>query len=131
MIDEIAANFDRMHWWLSERGLNMNAVLPLSPDISRFDEFAGKLIVGGMATEGSLSKTLLLSIARQLDRANFPLNNLQPAQRKIINEHNRKFSRVAVKTFQAACDHQRFAYLIRRRLYVARDRYKRNHPGSH
>jgi len=120
-IDKIAMNYEEMQWWISKNGLNMAIVPPAMAELSRFDEFAGKLYVDGSKTS-ELSDELLMTIVKELDVAEFTLAELQPAQRKPIFEHNQKNSRQAIKTFKKACFYPRFVRPIRRRLYVARDR---------
>jgi hypothetical protein len=122
-IDTIAANYEGMVWWVSKRGLNVDLVSPLQPRLSDFDELAGRLCAEG-SNGRRISKKLLLSIATQLDDAGFSLKDtLQRAQRLRISQHNQQYSKATIKTFVAACSHPRFSYQIRRRLYVARDRY--------
>jgi hypothetical protein len=127
-IDDIAVNYNNMLWWISKDGLNMANVQPAAAKISRFDDFAGKLYVDG-SNDGKLSKTLLMSIAKALDGAGFDLKVLQPAQRKPLSEYNRKYAKRAIKTFERACCNPKFAGWIRRRLYVARERYTKANPS--
>jgi hypothetical protein len=122
-IDRIAANYVDMHWWISKEGLNMATVAPALARLSEFDELAGKLYVD-MSTDGKLSEQILIAIAQKLDVAGFTLKEqLQPAQWKAIAEFNRKYAREAIKTFGRACQHRRSVRSIRKRLYVARERY--------
>lgn len=125
-IDKIARQYEEMRWWISKRGLNMAVVPPAMGKLSRFDEFAGKLYVDGSNTS-KLSKKLLLAIAKKLDVAEFTLCELQPGQRTPIFEYNQRNPRRAIKTFEKACLHRRFIRSIRKRLYVARDRYMKAH----
>jgi hypothetical protein len=125
VIDEIAENYPRMSWWVSKRGLNMDAVAPQREGLLLFDEFAGKLVVEATNGGKRLLKTVVISIAKQLDRAGFSIEELQPAQRDKINKYNRQYSKRPLKTFEAVAAHPPFVHAIRRRLYVARDRYIR------
>ena len=124
-IDKIAANYEQMYWWVSARGLNMVSVLFMPKPLSKFDELAGRLYVEG-SKDGELSDALLLSIAKQLDSAGLQWRReLQLAQREIIGRYNQKNSRSPLRTFEAICAHPKLVRAIRRRLYVARDRYKK------
>jgi hypothetical protein len=122
-IDKIATNYDGMHWWISKEGLNMAIVLPAAAKLSRFDEFAGKLYVD-RSKDGKLSKEILLAIAKEVDVAGFALKEeLQPVQWTPIREYNQKYAKEAIKTFERACQHRVSVRSIRKRLYVARERY--------
>lgn len=125
-IDKIATQYEEMQWWISKKGLNMAVVPRAMAKLSRFDEFAGKLYVDGSNTS-ELPKKLLMAIAKKLDVAEFTLRELQPAQWKPISEYNQRNSGQAIKTFEKACLHRRFIRSIRKRLYVARDRYMKAH----
>jgi hypothetical protein len=128
-IDNIAANYDHMYWWISKDGLNMASILPAAAQLSRFDEVAGKLYVDG-STDGKLLGKPLMAIARALDAAGFSLKELQPAQWAVISQHNQKQARQAVKSFEQACRHPRLVRSIRKRLYVARNRYSKAYPSA-
>lgn len=128
-IDDIAANYKDMRWWISKVGLNMAVVPPAAAKLSRFDEVAGKLYVH-RSKDGRLSKDLLMAIAGKLDASGFALSELQPAQWRPISEHNQKNSRRAIKTFEQACRHRVGVRSVRRRLYVARERYTAANPPS-
>jgi hypothetical protein len=129
-IDDIAAQYEDMRWWISKEGLNMAIVPPAAAKLSRFDELAGKLFVD-RRKDGKLSKESLMVIAKELDAAGFRLREqLQPAQWKPISVHNRKYAKHPIKSFKDACQ-PRYVRSVRRRLYVARDRYlDANSPGS-
>jgi hypothetical protein len=47
---------------------------------------------------------------------------LQPAQWEKLRSHNQKAGRAAIKTFERLAG-STFSYILRRRLYTARDRY--------
>jgi len=123
-IDLILRNYPRMRWWMSKDGLVIDVVPDDAGQLSEFDRKAGKLVCDGMQN-GKLSKDALDKIAAELDDMGFPLlDNLQPAQRKPIAAFNQKHARSAVKTFAAAALNPKFTRLVRRRLYVSRDRYR-------
>lgn len=121
-IDKVAANYEDMHWWISKEGLNMAIVPPAATKLSRFDEVAGKLYVDS-SKDGKLSKKLLMIIAKKLDAAGFNLRELQPAQLRPISLHNERNPRNPIKTFEKACLHAVYVRSVRKRLYVARERY--------
>jgi hypothetical protein len=122
-IDKIADQYEDMRWWISREGLNMAIVPPALARLSGFDQLAGKLYVD-MSQDGKLSKENLMVIAQKLDLDGFTLKEqLQPAQWRAIAEYNRKYAREAIKTFGRACQHRLSNRSIRKRLYVARDRY--------
>lgn len=121
-IDDIAVQYEDMRWWMSKHGLNMGKVPLAKTQISKFDELAGKLYVDG-SKNGRLSKELLIVIAKALDEANFSLKDLQPAQWKVISKYNQKNAKHAVKSFEQASRHPRLVRSVRKRLYVARERY--------
>jgi len=123
-IDKIAANYERMYWWVSAHGLNMDSVLPAPEPLSRFDELAGRLYVE-RSKNGELSDALLLSIAKQLDSAGMKWKELQPKQREKIAYYNQKHFRRPLKTFEDICSRPTLVRYFKKRLYVARDRYKK------
>jgi hypothetical protein len=126
-IDKIASQYDDMYWWISKEGLNVTVVAPAAAKLSRFDEMAGSLYVA-MAKDGRLSKEMLGAIARKLDAAYFGLDELQPAQWKPISFYNQRHARKAIRTFEQACRHSVYVRSIRRRLYVAHERYTKANP---
>jgi hypothetical protein len=129
-IGKIAAQYDDMRWWISKKGLNMAIVPPAAAKLSRFDEFAGKLCVDRWK-DGKLSKKSLIEVAKKLDAVSFTLRELQPAQWGPISKYNQMNSRQAFKTFGQVCRYPKYVRSIRRRLYVARERYmKANFPVS-
>lgn len=122
-IDKIATNYDGMHWWISKEGLNMAIVPPRAANLSRFDEFAGNLCVDKWK-DGKLSKDSLVAIAKEVDVARFTLKEeLQPAQWKPIAEYNKRNPRQPIKTFEKVSRNLLYVRSVRRRLYVARERY--------
>jgi len=124
-IEEILLNYPRLRWWLDKDGLVVDEPpFELGP-LSDFDRIAGPLFVEHWK-DGELSTSSLKLIASRLDEEGFQLkDNLQPAQWKPISEYNQKHSRVAIKTFAGAVRRPQFATSVRRRLYLARDRYKK------
>jgi hypothetical protein len=127
-IDKIVVQYEGMRWWISKEGLNIAIVPPAAPPLSRFDQLAGKLYVD-KSKNGALSKEALMAIATELDTAQFSLKEeLQRGQWKAIALHNQKYSRRPIKTFKKACEGI-FARSVRRRLYVARDRYLKAYPA--
>jgi hypothetical protein len=123
-IQKIMMNYPTLRWWMEADGLVIaepaDEIGPLDP----FDRFAGEL-VSAKWKQNKLLPDDFLGIARQLDGRGFVLKqNLQPAQWKPIAEHNMKFAQNAIRTFEAAARNAKFSRSIRRRLYVARDRYK-------
>jgi hypothetical protein len=123
VVERVARNYEGVHWWVSEHGLNM-CKIPLSvKPLSEFDRLAGKLYAE-TATDGRLSKAALLAIALQLDDAKLSLkDHLQPQFWALIAQHNQKNPKSPIKTFVKACSSPRFQRSVRRRLYVARENY--------
>lgn len=122
LLEAVADNYDDMVWYIDDLGLHFEVDTKESR-LSRFDQFAGKLVSDKMA-QRKLSDEALREIARLLDEKDFDLvEELEPAQSKPIREFNQKYSRKAVKSFVAAVQHAQFRRGVRRRLYRARDRY--------
>lgn len=123
LFNQIATNYPDMRWWISATGLNMEIVFP-DPVLSPFDELAGKLTIDNW--NGGLSKIALWTIASELDKAEFILRKeLQAAQWKIIAAHNQKYSKKTIRNFQQAARDPRFVRSVRKRLYLARARFKK------
>ena len=125
-IDQIVENYgDRnMRWWMAKDGLVVAVVSPKQSQLSKFDCVAGGLVVRNLVS-GKLSKSALQEIAAELDSRGFPvLDQLQPAQRAEVAKYNQKYAKKAIKTFTAAIGHRHFVRYVRRRLYVARNRYR-------
>lgn len=125
-IDKILHNYPGMRWWMEKDGLVIDVTQPHSTNrLSEFDRTAGKLAYDA-TRHGKLSTDAVETIADGLDGSRFTLSeNLQPAQWKPIADHNRKYAKSAIKTFAAAASHPKFVRSVRRRLYVARDRYQK------
>lgn len=123
-IDKIVCNYPGMRWWMRQDGLVVDVVVPETAPLAEFDREAGKL-TWERTVNGKVSKEAILEIATLLDTAGFGLSlNLQKAQWTPIATFNQKHARAAVKTFVAAASHPQFIRMVRRRLYVARDRYR-------
>jgi len=91
--------------------------------LSEFDCRAGELGIS-LRENGRLSMEAVLAIAKELDASGIELkHSLQPAQWKLISEHNQKFSKKPIRTFEAALRHTKFVRQIRKRLCLACDRY--------
>jgi hypothetical protein len=122
-IDQIATNYKNMRWWITDKGLNM-ACIELESSLSEFDAVAGKLLEEHWKGD-RLSQELLLVVATALDEKRLLLKeHLQPGFRKKIAVHNIAAPKKAIKTFEQAVKDARFVDGVRRRLYVARKRFK-------
>lgn len=129
-IDQIVVQYPGLRWWMSKEGLVVAAVPPVTKPLSEFDRLAGRLMANSSAN-GKLSVEGLRYIAATLDTAGFALKgHLQPTQWKMIAEFNQKYSKAAVKTFTKAVERPQSARFIRRRLYVAHDRYLEARPEA-
>lgn len=127
-IDKVVREHPGLRWWMSKEGLEVADVPPATKRLSGFDLLAGSLMAEHRVG-GRLSKDALRRIAVALDTAGFSLkDDLQPAQWKPIAEFNQKCSKDATKTFTKAIEKPRIVRYIRRRLYVARDRYLEARP---
>ncbi len=122
-IDQIAANYTNMRWWVTEKGLNVGSVDPRLP-LSEFDVVAGELLEEHWKGK-RLSKESLLVVARALDEKKLSLNaHLQPGHWTKISHHNMTAPKRAIKTFQQAASNPLFVRGVRKRLYVARSRFR-------
>jgi hypothetical protein len=129
-LDKIAGGYPNMQWWVSEKGLNMAVVTPEAAQISNFNKLTGELCVS-KEKNGKLSADAVLAIAKAIDESKFTLDKeLQPAQWKPIAEYNRKYSKRAIKTFEQATTNTKFVRCVRRRLYAARDKYRKAFPAA-
>jgi hypothetical protein len=128
LLDKIADGYDDMYWWISDTGLNMRVLSPGVLELSAFDELAGRLTAQHWK-DRRLSQDALHEIAQALDKASFALKDeLQPTQWRPIAQHNQKFALDAIKTFEEAVRRPMFVRSIRKRLYLARERFKKAHP---
>ncbi|HZT34783.1 MAG TPA: hypothetical protein VFA15_02605 [Nitrososphaera sp.] len=94
--------------------------------MNRTGQDAGRL-TSAHWIKGHLSKAALLDIAEAVDEKGFTLKEeLQPSQPRIVAAHNQECTHKPIKTFHAAAGHLPFVRLIRRRLYVARDKYEKS-----
>jgi hypothetical protein len=123
VIRGILLNYPYLRWWMEEDGLVVDEVKVELGPLSDFDRVAGPLVVEHWEND-KLSASSLEFIASRLDAEGFPLKgSLQPAQWEPIAVYNQKYSKSPIKTFSAALRQPRFVRSVRRRLYVARDRY--------
>lgn len=124
-IETILGNYPYLRWWMEKDGLVVDEARSELGPLSDFDRIAGLLVIEH-TKDDKLSADALASIAAKLDAEGLKLKeNLQQAQWKPILEFNQKHSRAAIKTFVDAVGRPQFARSVRRRLYVARDRYKK------
>jgi hypothetical protein len=124
-IQKILDNYPTLRWWMQPDGLVVDEPKVDLTRLSLFDRFAGEQAHSRWTNEG-LPKDSLLVIAKQLDAEDFKLNDcLQPAQWAPIAKYNQKYAREAIRTFEAAAQDSRFVRGIRRRLHLARDRYRK------
>jgi hypothetical protein len=125
VIQGILLNYPYLRWWMEKDGLVVDEARSEMGPLSDFDRIAGPLVLEHM-TGDKLSASALASIAAKLDAEGFQLKqNLQPAQWKPISDYNQKYSKLAIKTFSDAVGRPQFVRSVRRRLYLARDRYKK------
>lgn len=124
-IENIMMNYPTLRFWMEADGLVIDEPAAEMGPLNSFDSFAGGLVLAKWTAKGLFSDDLL-EIARQLDSKDFRLKDcLQAAQWEPISAHNQKLARNAVRTFEGAAQDHRFVRSIRRRLYLARDRYRK------
>lgn len=124
-IQEILLNYPTLRWWMEADGLVIDEPVAEVGRLEEFDRFAGELVTAKWTGE-RLAEHDFIDIAKRLDERGFALNAcLQRAQWKPIAVHNQKFAQKAIKTFEAAAKDRRFSRSIRRRLYLARNRYRK------
>jgi hypothetical protein len=106
--DQIARNYDRVWWWVSDKGLNMKVVADSGPDISPFDKLAGRLMFEARPhrlSNGRLQAAEYGRIATFLDQAGFkPLDYLEGKFRNKLADWNQKNPRRALHTFKAVLE---------------------------
>jgi hypothetical protein len=132
LLDQAIIDHDGIDWWVTDDGVHIELVPPSTavPNLPKFDQIAGTLVTERWGNTGHkrntfLSITSLKEISIKLDEAGFVFNEvIQPAQKKALNRHNQKVGRAAVKTFERAASHREFSRVLRKRLYVARDKYQ-------
>ena len=130
VIEKIMQNYPALRWWLGCDGLVIDEASNKLNDLSQFDRMAGALIAD-IWKNGHLSKESLVEIAKKLDNERFKLKDcLQPAQGKPIADYNRKKPREPIRTFSDAAGHPRLVRGVRRRLYLARNRYSQASRGA-
>jgi len=124
-IHKIMMNYPTLRWWMDADGLVIAEPAAELGPLDPFDRFAGELVALKWK-RNRLSADDLVDIAKQVDGKGFKLNQcLQPAQWSPIADHNQKFARNPIQTFEAAASNAKFTRNIRRRLYVARNRYEK------
>ena len=125
VIAKILLGYPYLRWWIEVEGLVVEEMRSELGPLSEFDRIAGALVIEH-SRDGKLSVEALELIAARLDEKGFQLNgNLQKAQWKPISEYNQKHARTPIKSFASAVKRDQFVHNVRRRLYVARDRYKK------
>jgi hypothetical protein len=70
-IDEIAANYEDMHWWVSEDGLNMAIMSPATPKLSRLMRW----LEDSMSTDRRVGNFQKHSLSRSLGNWMAPDSN--------------------------------------------------------
>lgn len=124
-IQKILDDYPLLRWWMEKDGLVVDEARTELGPLSDFDRVAGGLVREHWI-EGKLSESSLILIAEKLDAEGLLLKeNLQPAQWKPIADFNQKNSKSAIKTFAVAVKRPQFARSVRRRLYLARERYNK------
>ena len=124
-IEQILLNYPELRWWFEEGGLVVDEAQPNFESLGRFDRIIGPIVIEN-TRDRRISKSALSSIVKSIDDEGFELKeNLQPAQWKPIAAFNQRRPKVAIHSFTAAADNPKFVRYVRRRLYVARDRYRR------
>jgi hypothetical protein len=124
-IQKIMMNYPTLRWWMDADGLVIAEPAAELGPLDPFDRFVGELVALKWK-QNRLCTDDFLEITKQVDAKGFELKPcLQPAQWKLIAEYNQKFARNAIRTFEAAASNAKFTRSIRRRLYVARDRYEK------
>jgi hypothetical protein len=129
-IDDLAQNWEGMYWWISEEGLSMEVLSAKQlqckinlKQLTPFETLAGRLFREAMI-HNRVSDQALLSIARQLDGAGLRLKpHLKPADWRRIAQHNQKYARKAIRTFEQAIQYH--ARAVRRCLSDAKRRYEK------
>jgi hypothetical protein len=121
-IDAVVAHFPSLRWWITRKGLVVDKPLPRLDLLRPFDRVAGKLVVAHW--DKGLSKEALDLIAAELDRLEFNLKeNMQPKAKQLIADVNRRRPAKRIDAFLAAVQSALLGRCIRRRLYLARERY--------
>jgi hypothetical protein len=102
-VDQIARNYDGMHWWMSARGLNMQVLESTSSNISPFDKLAGKFVYEAWLQRlrnGRIPRSEYGRICAALDEAKFtPLDFLKGDFRKKLAEWNQRNPTKSIHTF--------------------------------
>jgi hypothetical protein len=125
LIQQVLLNYPHLRWQMEKDGLVVDEASSELGLLSDFDRIAGLLVLEHMKGN-KLSESALASIATKLDAEGFQLKqDLQAAQWQPISKYNQKYSREPIRTFSAAVRRPQLVRSVRRRLYVARDRYKK------
>ncbi len=125
IIADIVGNYPLLRWWLERDGLVVEEARSELGPLRHFDRLAGSLYLKHEC-DGKLPSAALDLIVKALDEESFKLkDHLQPAQWELISTFNQRNSRSPVKTFTEAVARPQFERMVRRRLYLARDRYKK------
>jgi hypothetical protein len=135
-IENVARNYDGMHWWMSEVGLNLGIVASLEPNISQFDALAGRLVYEARS-EPRLSHRfppgVISRIASRIDQKGFkPRDFLVGTARRELAIWNQKHPNQAIHTFVAAVESEvaKIRKGAKRRLYLAGDIYMNRSASS-
>ena len=125
-IEEILRGYPYLRWWIEKDGLVVNEAQSkeLGP-LSDFDRIAGPLVIEHTKGDKLSGFGRGVDCNQKLDRGFSTKENLQPAQWKPISDYNQRHSKLAIKTFVEAVGRPQFVRSVRRRLYLARDRYKK------
>jgi hypothetical protein len=106
---------------------------PFSSQEASFESFAGALFEGALqkSTNHRVSKTALLVIAEKLDRSEFvfDLEYLEKQHRKTVADHNKKYSRVAIKTWRELANKPVLQQGLRRLLAHAAEKTRSRSSG--
>jgi len=118
-------------WWVADDGIHMEVVQPETgvPKLSNFDQLSGPLVIEHWQRDPGrrntcLSAESLHEIASLLDQSRLkPLDELQKAPRAKLAAFNQSNQKSAVKTFLQLAEHLHYSWMLRKRLYLAKDRY--------
>jgi hypothetical protein len=133
-LERIARNYPDMHWWMSDIGLNLGTVPNVSPNISQFDSFAGRLVCEARSKRQLSHRFLpgaIHGIAKMVDKKNFSLLPLLVGgARRELAVWNQKHPNQTIHTFVAAVKSEAPGIRsgAKRRLYLAGDRYMKARP---
>lgn len=121
VIDAEVGQYPNLRWWIAADGLVIDEVQPDFESLSEFERVAGSLSADVLR----ISTERLEEIAERLDLAGVGLSeNLQPKEREKITAENRKRQSKAIHNFSSAVADPRFARIVRRAVYRAREKYE-------